>query len=833
MSPKLKNSTPLSEQITDLILRLKKNPSCPPEELIRELDRLALMAHDNVPLDHFAQSLLNTMSDAVIVSDIRGRIRQMNPAAELLTEGRLSENRELPVTDIFETFPEEVFEKEVKDSTFIISRKGNRVPVIYHSKQIKDQKGKPNGVILVLTNRTEEMLSEQMIEIRLKLFEYATDHSIEELLTKTLDEVTKLVNSSIGFYHFVLPDQETIFLQAWSTDTEEKFCRANSKGLHYNISEAGVWADCVRQKRPIIHNDYESMTNKRGLPEGHARVIREMVVPVIRNDKVVSILGVGNKPSDYSSSDLRMVNILAEVCWDIAEKKINDNLAKENARKLSTMIDNLNGVIFRCANDADWTMEYMSDAVRKLSGYPAGDFIDNKVRTFGSIVHPDDQDRIREEIQGALEKKIPYEIEYRIITSTAKIKWVWERGRGVFDKKNLLALEGFITDITARKKFEEELKKSEEKYQGIIQNTSNCIVAYKAVDNGSDFVFVNFNPMAEKTENITRDEVIGKRVTEVFPGVKDSGLFKIFQQVWRSGNPEYYSALMYTDNRVQGYRDNYVYKLSTGEIVTVYEDITERKLAEDEILKLNSDLELRVKERTAQLSVANKELEAFSYSVSHDLRAPLRHINGFVDLLLKKYSEALPDKGQHYLNTIAESANRMGILIDDLLQFSRASRKELKKFPTDMKEMVQEIITAIDSHNPKQKIVWKVDDLPVVDCDDALMKQVWFNLISNAVKFSEKKEQPVIEIGHKKDQTTHYFSVKDNGVGFDMQYVSKLFGVFQRLHAATDFEGTGVGLAIVQRIIAKHRGVVSAEGELNKGATFKFSLPNINTQNNG
>jgi PAS domain S-box-containing protein len=475
-------------------------------------------------------------------------------------------------------------------------------------------------------------------------------------------------------------------------------------------------------------------------------------------------------------------------------------------------------------------MEYMSDAIQKISGYPASDFINNKIRTYNSIVFHGDRIRIWEEIQASLKSKRPYMIEYRIITVEGEPRWVWERGRGVFDGKKLLALEGFITDITDRKVSEGALRSSEERYEGIVQNTSNCIVTYQAVEKGKDFIFTGFNPMAEETEKISKEEVLGKKVTEVFPGIKESGLFKVFKKVWKTGKPEFYSALNYKDHRIEGYRDNYVYKLSSGEIVVVYEDITERKLKEEEIKKLNADLELIVKERTAQLEDANKELEAFSYSVSHDLRAPLRHINGFVDLLLRKFPDSLPEKGQYYLKTIADASHQMGMLIDDLLQFSRASRKEIEKELTDMQEMVENTIQAIKHENKDREINWVVAPLPKVSCDGILIKQVWYNLISNAVKFTGRKKRARIEIGYRAKKNEHVFIVKDNGVGFDMKYADKLFGVFQRLHSPAEFEGTGVGLVIVHRIILKHEGRVSAKATPDKGATFTFTLPLIKTQ---
>lgn len=255
------------------------------------------------------------------------------------------------------------------------------------------------------------------------------------------------------------------------------------------------------------------------------------------------------------------------------------------------------------------------------------------------------------------------------------------------------------------------------------------------------------------------------------------------------------------------------------------EEVAERRQAEEEIHRLNTELERRVIERTSELEAANKELEAFCYSVSHDLRAPLRHIDGYVDLLVSRCRDGLSDKGLHYVDTIAASARQMGTLIDDLLQFSRTGRAEMHRDNVDMNQVLKEALTMVQESSSGKAIEWVIEDLPTVRGDYPLLRQVWANLLGNAVKYSRSKEVARIEVRACKERGEVIFVVEDNGVGFDMQYVNKLFGVFQRLHSQEEFEGTGIGLATVQRIVNRHGGRVWAEGELNKGARFYFSLP--------
>jgi PAS domain S-box-containing protein len=339
---------------------------------------------------------------------------------------------------------------------------------------------------------------------------------------------------------------------------------------------------------------------------------------------------------------------------------------------------------------------------------------------------------------------------------------------------------------------------------------------------GTDGYFKEANPAAERILGYTAEELKSKPFIEfVHPDDREATL----KEGARVNSGE---RTVYFENRYLTKDGTYRWMLWSSApvleeklIYAVARDITEHKKIEERMTALGEE----TKHRAAELEALNKELEAFSYSVSHDLRAPLRHIAGFSDMLQRHADGSLDEKGKRYLNTIVESARRMGMLIDDLLVFSRMGRSELHREKVDLNKMVDEVIAELAPDIGARRVNWKKHKLPQVVGDRAMLKQVIINLLANALKYSGTREISEIEINHRVEQDEHVFSVKDNGVGFDMAYAHKLFGVFQRLHDATQFEGTGIGLANVRRIVARHGGRTWAEAELDKGATFYFSLP--------
>jgi PAS domain S-box-containing protein len=391
-------------------------------------------------------------------------------------------------------------------------------------------------------------------------------------------------------------------------------------------------------------------------------------------------------------------------------------------------------------------------------------------------------------------------------------------------------LQGFVRvarDMTERKRSEEALRHSEERMRAILETALDAIIVMD-----TEGVVHEWNSAAEQMFGFTRATAIGRKLADLIIPVylREQHVRGLAQHLVEGHGPMLNRRIETMAQRADG--SEFPVELAitqagaNGETMfTGYiSDITQRKQAEEEIRQLNAELEQRVRKRTEQLELANRELEAFSYSVSHDLRAPLRHINGFVDIL-QGGNMALDEESRGFLNTIADSARQMGKLIDDLLAFSRMGRTELRSAPVKLDTILAEALQELRGDSRGRDLQWNIQPLPEVQGDPAMLRQVFINLLSNALKYSREVSPTVIEVKAVETAEEHVISVRDNGVGFDPAYAHKLFGVFQRLHAAHEFPGTGIGLAIVRRVVTRHGGKVWAEGEVGRGATFYFSLP--------
>jgi len=525
-------------------------------------------------------AIVESSDDAIIGKDLYGHILTWNRGAEKMYGYTAAEvigksvNILCPTQadhDIAELLVQIKAGQQVESLERPRMRKdGSRIYVSLTISPILNAEGHIVGASTIARDISERKRAENVAQVRLKMLEAANigSHSLDETLRMALDEIESLTGSVVSFYHFLEADQETLLLQNWSTNTLRNMCTAEGKGSHYPVSQAGVWVDCIHEQRPVIHNDYASLPHRKGLPLGHAPVVRELVVPILRSGRIVAIIGVGNKPTDYDATDVEIVSLLGDFSWEIVE----------------------------------------------------------------------------------------------------------------------------------------------------------------------------------------------------------------------------------------------------------------RKRAEVALQTLNTELEERVRLRTLELEVSNKELEAFSYSVSHDLRAPLRSIDGFSQILFDEYGNQFAGESRDFLQRMRAASQHMGQLIDSLLQLSRVSRSEMRRVPVDLSAMARDIAAELRKTAPERQAEFVIAGNLAAQADPKLLQIAVYNLLSNAWKFTSKRIQARIEFGTVEQNGKPAYFVRDNGAGFDMAYANKLFGAFQRLHGANEFEGSGIGLATVQRIIRRHGGRIWAEGIPDQGATFYFTL---------
>jgi len=448
-------------------------------------------------------------------------------------------------------------------------------------------------------------------------------------------------------------------------------------------------------------------------------------------------------------------------------------------------------------------------------------------RGWYNCIHPSERDAALQAWLACAAEGRDFRSEYRVLVDGA-YRWFVSRARPVRDASGAIThFVGTVHDIHDEVATREALKHEQGRLSGLASASPLMLYSFRQSAEGRP-TFPYVSPAFERFFGVKGD-VLAEDVSSFFmlghpedsapitQSVNQSrDQLTLWKQQWRVIVP----------GRGEIWLEAHAMPVREPDGATTWHgllaDITERRRVEHEIRSLNSELERRVRERTAELEATNRELEAFSYSVSHDLREPLRAINGFSRAVIEDFGAALPAGAQRQLEAVRAGASRMGRLIDDLLSFSRLSRQPLKRRPTDLAALVNECLDELAA--AKGSAAVHVGEILPSEVDGSLVKQVFLNLLANAFKYSRPRQEPRVEVASRRAGDHVVYSVRDNGVGFDMKYANKLFNVFQRLHAKEDFEGTGVGLAVVHRVVSRHGGKVWVEAEVDRGATFFFTL---------
>jgi PAS domain S-box-containing protein len=510
---------------------------------------------------------------------------------------------------------------------------------------------------------------------------------------------------------------------------------------------------------------------------------------------------------------------------DISERKRAEDALHKSMKQYDNLVSNIPiGVyILRSTPEGGSAFEYVSPKLAEIFNVSAENFLADPKFGFEPI-HPDDLAGLVALNQERFQDPRAFEWEGRAIVQGV-VRWLQIASSPEAQENGDVLWHGIVVDITERKRAEGALHESEEKWRSLFEILP---VGVSVID--SNHTVTDLNSALSQILEITKEGLLngnykGRKYlrsdntpmsAEEFPSIRAAKEQEIIKNV-EIGVEKENGTITWTNVSAAPL-------LSGVDVVIVTADITQRKQADEQIRQLNASLEQRVRERTALLQASNQELETFAYTISHDLRSPLRAMDSFSAMLVSDYSEKMDQQGLHYLARIREGSQRMGQLIEDLLNLSKVTRSELTRRQVDLSQLAQEMAAELISQSPQRSVEFDISPNLVVDGDAAMLKIVLENLLSNAFKFSNQREKASIQFGMSAQTGERVYFVRDNGVGFNMAYAGKLFAPFQRLHGIHEFPGSGIGLVTVQRIVARHGGRIWPEAAVNQGATFYFTL---------
>ncbi len=589
---------------------------------------------------------------------------------------------------------------------------------------------------------------------------------------------------------------------------------------------------------------------------------------VLRQRSFLDALLLHVQPHDLSVRAAAFLSILAfgfALAAVSARRQRADSARRESERTLVTLLSNLPGMAYRCRNDRDWTMEFVSDGCAELTGHPPADLVGNARVAYNDLIHPDDRESVWRTVQAGVAARQPFELTYRLVRFGGDERHVWERGRGVFAPDGaLLALEGFIADVTKQRRAEQSLRGYAQRLKvlrdidtGILAARSPAAIAQAAVErmalltpcqrasvtlydltardalllaawqDGRTEITANRRfPLSDLRSDL--DHLRAGRVRE-FPDLDelaDPG--PLIGRLREEGMRSVVIVPLVAQGELLGSLNLAARspRVFGAEAIDVAREVASplalailHSRLHAQVVHEAREMERRAVERTA-------DLQAFTYSVSHDLRGPLRAIDGFATALDEECGDRLGQDGQRLLEIVRGNARALRQLLDDLLAFYRLGHEAMTPVDLDLAALARAEFARVSRHEPDRQARLEVAELPPARGDDAMVRLALANLLANALKFTRPRDEAVIEVVSAPDPDggTPAYGVRDNGIGFDPALADRLFGVFQRLHPHDEFEGTGVGLAIVRRVAERHGGRAWAESAPEGGATFWFTL---------
>ena len=798
-------------------------------------------------------SIVRASPDGITIFDLAGMIEFVSPAGvKMFGYDTAEEMLGRPVPDFIARDDHELVAARLhqmdQDNTLIpleyraVKKDGQVFDIEANTEVIRDAQGRPTAAISILRDITARKQIEEVLRLRLRLLEFAATRSLDDLMQKALDEISAITNSPIGFYHFVDEDQKMLSLQAWSTRTLQEFCQAEDKGRHYSLDEAGVWTDCVQQRKPVIHNNYAALPHRKGLPPGHAEVRRELVVPTMRDGRIVSILGVGNKPSDYDEKDIEFVAYVADVIWEIVVRKQAEEALHAKTDELDRFFSLTLDLL--CIADTEGYFHRLNRAWEKILGYSLAEL---EGRKFLDFVHPDDMPSTLAaigELSGG-QQVLNFVNRYRCKDGSYR----WIEWRSLPYGKLIYAA---ARDITERKQIDEALRESEARMRQI---TAAMRQAVWLRDTGTlEVLYVN--PAYEEIWGRTCDSLYADPtsfVQAIIPEDKE----RIFQAIQKQYQGIFFNE-EYRITRPDGslrwvWGRTFPIKNDRGEVhrvLAVVEDITERKLMEEALLQAKALAE----ERSQAAETASRAKSLFLANMSHELRTPLNAILGFSQLMTR--AENLTPNQHQNLETINRSGEHLLVLINSVLDMSKieAGRVDVQPEEFDLQRLLLNLEEMFRLRVTQKGLTLTFEYDPqtpqYIRADQNKLRQVLINLLGNAVKFTQKGgitlrvkgKQYTVDSRQDEDDAfprlpstpligaqADYcllFEVEDTGPGIPPHELETIFEAFAQGDKGNHLQqGTGLGLTISRQYARLMGGDLIARNRSEQGSSFTLTVP--------